>query len=73
MRLPASVPQLMSPLSIERFLKMGGLPGTPPDVIPNPGPNPSPDPEPDLPGFPEPDPDPAPFDPMPMPQPVTLQ
>jgi hypothetical protein len=47
---------------------LGGFPGTPPDVVPDPYPPPSP--EPDGPGFPEPDPDPAPLDPEPKPVPV---
>ena len=47
---------------------MGGFPGTPPDVLPDP--YPPPNPEPDGPGFPEPDPDPAPLDPEPKPVPV---
>jgi hypothetical protein len=46
----------------------GGLPGTPPDVVPDPFPPPSP--EPDVPGFPEPDPDPDPLDPEPTPAPI---
>lgn len=49
-------------------LRLGGFPGTPPDVLPDP--YPPPDPEPDGPGFPEPDPDPAPLDPEPKPVPV---
>jgi hypothetical protein len=49
-------------------LRLGGFPGTPPDVVPDP--YPPPDPEPDGPGFPEPDPDPAPLDPDPKPVPV---
>jgi hypothetical protein len=49
-------------------LHLGGFPGTPPDVIPDP--YPPPNPEPDGPGFPEPDPDPAPLDPGPKPDPV---
>ena len=47
---------------------LGGFPGTPPDVVPDP--YPPPNPEPDGPGFPEPDPDPAPLDPEPKPVPV---
>jgi hypothetical protein len=50
------------------LLRLGGFPGTPPDVVPDP--YPPPDPEPDGPGFPEPDPDPAPLDPDPKPVPV---
>ena len=46
----------------------GGLPGTPPDVVPDPFPPPSP--EPDVPGFPEPDPDPDPLDPDPTRAPI---
>ncbi len=49
-------------------VRVGGFPGTPPDVVPDP--YPPPDPEPDGPGFPEPDPDPAPLDPEPKPVPV---
>jgi hypothetical protein len=49
-------------------IRLGGFPGTPPDVLPDP--YPPPDPEPDGPGFPEPDPDPAPLDPVPKPVPV---
>jgi hypothetical protein len=49
-------------------MRLGGFPGTPPDVVPDP--YPPPDPEPDGPGFPEPDPDPAPLDPEPKPVPV---
>jgi hypothetical protein len=48
--------------------RLGGFPGSPPDVIPDP--YPPPNPEPDGPGFPEPDPDPAPLDPEPKPVPV---
>ncbi len=47
---------------------IGGIPGTPPDVFPDP--YPPPDPEPDGPDFPEPDPDPSPLDPEPRPLPV---
>ncbi len=51
-------------------LLMGGFPGTPPDVLPDPYPPPGP--EPDGPGFPEPDPDPdpSPLDPEPSPAPL---
>jgi hypothetical protein len=49
-------------------LRLGGFPGAPPDVVPEP--YPPPNPEPDGPGFPEPDPDPAPLDPEPKPVPV---
>jgi hypothetical protein len=49
-------------------MRLGGFPGTPPDVVPDPYPPPGP--EPDGPGFPEPDPDPAPLDPEPKPVPV---
>jgi hypothetical protein len=52
-------------------LRLGGFPGTPPDVLPDP--YPPPDPEPDGPGFPEPDPDPAPLDPVPKPVPVNRE
>ena len=54
--------------SLTPILGLGGFPGTPPDVVPDP--YPPPDPEPDGPGFPEPDPDPAPLDPEPKPVPV---
>lgn len=47
-------------------MRLGGFPGTPPDVIPDP----YPPPDPDGPGFPEPDPDPVPNDPEPIPEPV---
>jgi hypothetical protein len=50
--------------------RLGGFPGTPPDVVPDP--YPPPDPEPDGPGFPEPDPDPSPLDPEPKPVPVNF-
>jgi hypothetical protein len=50
---------------------LGGFPGTPPDVVPDP--YPPPDPEPDGPGFPEPDPDPGPLDPEPKPVPVNYR
>jgi hypothetical protein len=49
-------------------IQAGGLPGTPPDVLPDPYPPPSP--EPDGPGLPEPDPDPSPLDPEPSPGPI---
>jgi hypothetical protein len=52
-------------------MQLGGFPGTPPDVLPDPYPPPSP--EPDGPGFPEPDPDPAPLDPGPKPVPVNYR
>lgn len=51
-----------------RQIRAGGLPGTPPDVFPDPFPPPGPDP--DEPDFPEPDPDPNPLDPVPRPLPV---
>ena len=57
-------PSVPSPAAV--FL--GGTPGTPPDVFPDPFPPPGPDP--DGPGFPDPDPDPAPLDPIPNPAPV---
>jgi hypothetical protein len=56
-----------STMNLDSF-RLGGFPGTPPDVVPDP--YPPPNPEPDGPGFPEPDPDPAPLDPEPKPVPV---
>ena len=51
-------------------IQLGGIriPGTPPDVFPDP--YPPPEPGPDGPNLPEPDPDPVPYDPDPKPEPV---
>ena len=65
-----AIPQSMiaSHFDSGSYARLGGFPGTPPDVMPDP--YPPPDPEPDGPGFPEPDPDPDPLDPEPKPTPV---
>ena len=47
-------------------LWLGGFPGPPPDVLPDP----YPPPDPDGPDLPDPDPDPVPYDPEPKPEPV---
>jgi hypothetical protein len=55
-------------LRTPHLLWLGGIPGTPPDILPDPFP--PLDPEPDGPDLPEPDPDPDPLDPEPRPAPV---
>jgi hypothetical protein len=61
---------IAEPYTMHGKSHLGGFPGTPPDVLPDP--YPPPNPEPDGPGFPEPDPDPAPLDPEPKPVPVNF-
>lgn len=66
----SAIPEDMLTISFrtEHRSWLGGTPGTPPDVFPDP--YPPPDPEPDGPDLPEPDPDPEPLDPVPRPMPV---
>jgi hypothetical protein len=66
----AAIPEDMLAISFSTRhpVWLGGIPGTPPDIFPDPFPPLGPDP--DEPDLPEPDPDPDPLDPVPRPVPV---